>query len=376
MQPYSRQSINEDDIASVTRVLRSDFLTGGKEVPAFEAALASYVGVKYAVVFNSATSALYAAYAAAGIGEGDAVITSPISFVATSNMVLARGATPIFCDVKLDGNMDERYLEALITPTCRAIVPVDFGGNSVAMDAINEIAKRHDLVVIEDASHALGAMRSGVKVGRDVDMAIFSFHAIKPITTAEGGALLTNNETFAKHAALVRSHGIIKGKNYASDMAQMGFNFRMSDMQAALGRSQLTRLDAFIEQRQRIASYYDERFASHKLFSTITRPESHHSSHHLYAILFTPQMQCLKEEVFEQLQAQGIGVQVHYRPIHHNSYYAALGYEKSQCPVAYDFYRSELSIPCHQAMSLDDAKNVADTLERVLEAYAHRGCSF
>jgi len=376
MQPYSRQSINDDDIAAVTKVMRSDYLTGGSEVPAFEAELAAYVGVSHAVVFNSATSALFAAYGAAGICTGDEVITSPISFVATSNMVLAHGATPIFCDVKLDGNIDERYIESLITPKTKAIVPIDFGGNSVEMSPIKALAKKHNLCVIEDASHALGAMRHGVKVGSDVDMAIFSFHAIKPITTAEGGALLTNSEAFAKYARLVRSHGVLKGKNFAQDMVQMGFNFRMSDLQAALGRSQLSRLDTFIAMRTQIANYYDSRFENHRLFTPVKIPKSHHSSYHLYAIVFVPQMQCQKEELFEALQEAGIGVQVHYRPIHHNSYYAQLGYKKAQCPVAYDFYRSELSIPCHQEMTLDDAKRVSDTLLQLLEKFSYRECTF
>lgn len=375
MIPYSTQFIDEDDIAAVTEVLRSSYLTQGPKVEAFEHALCEYTGAKYAVAMNSATSALMAAYDAAGIGEGDEIITTPISFVATSNMAIALGAKPVFCDVKLDGNIDERMIEKLITPKTKAIVPVDFAGKPVALDAIQAIADKHDLLVIEDASHALGSEINGKRIGSLADMTIFSFHAIKPITTGEGGAVLTNNAQYAQKMRRFRSHGIEKKQFWNMDMLEMGYNYRMTDMAAALGLSQITKLDGFITLRDDIAHYYDERFKGHKLFTTITIADNERSARHLYPIQLIPALQCPKEDIFAALQEKGIGVQVHYKPIHQNSFYIEK-YGKQRFEVAEDFYRSELSLPCHQKMSLEDAAFVADTFLEILEDYAIRGCSF
>jgi UDP-4-amino-4,6-dideoxy-L-N-acetyl-beta-L-altrosamine transaminase len=375
MIPYSTQLIDDDDIAAVTEVLKSSHLTQGPKVEAFEQALCDYTGAQYAVTFNSATSALMAAYAAAGIGKDDEIITTPISFVATSNMAIALNAKPLFCDVKLDGNIDERLIEKLITPKTKAIVPVDFAGKPVALKTIQDIAKRHDLLVIEDASHALGSSIDGQKIGSLSDMTIFSFHAIKPITTGEGGAVLTDNKAYAEKLRLFRSHGIAKKQFWNSDMVSMGYNYRLTDLAAALGLSQLKRLNAFIDRRNEIAAYYDDRFKGHKLFQTILIPENEHSARHLYPVTLIPSLQCPKEDIFTSLHEKGIGVQVHYKPIHQNSFYIEQ-YGKQSFLVAEDFYRSELSLPCHQKMSMEDAAFVADTFLEVLEEYAIRGCSF
>ncbi|MEA1916712.1 MAG: aminotransferase class I/II-fold pyridoxal phosphate-dependent enzyme, partial [Campylobacterota bacterium] len=267
MIPYSCQSINEDDIEAVVEALKSSHLTQGERVLEFEKALCEYVGVKHAVTFNSATSALHSAYIAAEIGIDDEVITTPISFVATSNMFVELGAKPIWCDVKLDGNIDERFIERLITSKTKAIVPVDFAGKSVEMEKILQIASKHNLMVIDDASHALGAEFSGKKVGSMADMSIFSFHAIKPITTAEGGAVVTNSNELAKKLIKIRSHGIVKKTLWNSDMDSMGYNYRLSDVAASLGVSQLKRLDAFIQKREQIAQIYAEAFKNSKLFT-------------------------------------------------------------------------------------------------------------
>jgi len=375
MIPYSTQLIDDDDIAAVTEVLKSSHLTQGPKVEAFEKALCDYTGAKYAVTFNSATSALMGAYASAGIGKGDEIITTPISFVATSNMAIALEAKPLFCDVKLDGNIDERLIEKLITQQTKAIVPVDFAGKPVALKTIQDIAKRHDILVIEDASHALGSSIDGQKIGSFSDMTIFSFHAIKPITTGEGGAVLTDNEEYATKLRLFRSHGIVKKQFWNSDMVSMGHNYRLTDLAAALGLSQLKKLDAFIDRRNEIAAYYDERFKGHKLFQTILIPENESSARHLYPITLIPSLQCPKEDIFASLHQKDIGVQVHYKPIHQNSFYIEK-YGKQSFEVAEDFYRSELSLPCHQKMSMEDAAFVADTFLEVLEEYAIRGCSF
>jgi len=375
MIPYSTQLIDEDDIAAVTDVLRSSHLTQGSKVQAFEQALCDYTGAKYAITFNSATSALMGAYEAAGIAQDDEIITTPISFVATSNMAIALGAKPVFCDVKLDGNIDERMIEKLIGPKTKAIVPVDFGGKAVNLAKIQEIADKHKLLVIEDACHALGSEIDGKKIGSISDMTIFSFHAIKPITTGEGGAVVTDNEEYAQRLRRFRSHGIVKKKFWNMDMIEMGYNYRLTDIAAALGLSQIKKLDAFITKRDEIAVYYDERFKGHKLFQTITIPENEKSARHLYPLTLIPSLHCPKEDIYASLHEKGIGVQVHYKPIHQNSFYIER-FGKQSFSVAEDFYRSELSLPCHQKMSLDEAKYVADTLLEVLEEYAIRGCSF
>lgn len=375
MIPYSTQCIEEDDIAAVIDVLKSSHLTQGEKVEEFEYAVAAHVGARYCITFNSATSALHAAYDVCGIGTGDEIITTPISFVATSNMAIALGAKPVFCDIKLDGNIDEDLIESLITARTKAIVPVDFAGKPVAIGVINAIAKKHNLYVIEDASHALGSGISGQKIGTFADMTVFSFHAIKPITTGEGGAIVTDNEAFAQKLRLFRSHGIVKKQLWNSDMVSLGYNFRLTEFAAALGLSQLHKLDRFIHARETIGRYYDERFKNHKLFSTIPINPLEQSARHLYPLLLSPELHCVKEELFTELTQRGIGVQVHYKPIYQNSFYKER-FGEMQLANAEHFYRSELSIPCHQKMTIDDAHGVADTVLEVINKYAYRGCSF
>jgi UDP-4-amino-4,6-dideoxy-L-N-acetyl-beta-L-altrosamine transaminase len=375
MLPYSTQLIEEDDIAAVVEILRSSHLTQGSKVQEFEEAIAHYVGARYCVTFNSATSALLGAYTVCGIGEGDEIITTPISFVATSNMAIALGAKPVFCDIKMDGNIDESLIESLVTPNTKAIVPVDFSGKPVAINTIKSIAKNHNLLVIDDASHALGSDINQQKIGSFADMTIFSFHAIKPITTGEGGAAVTNSEELATALRLFRSHGIIKKQLWNSDMVNLGHNFRLTEFAAALGLSQLHKIDRFINIRETIARYYDERFENNKLFSIIPIDVNEQSARHLYPILLNPQLHCVKEEIFSQLQEKGLGVQVHYKPIYQNSFYKKR-YGEQRLSTAETFYKSELSIPCHQKMSMEDAKTVADIVLEVIEKYAYRGCSF
>lgn len=375
MRAYSTQLIEDDDIEAVVEVLKSSHLTQGAKVDAFESALCEYAGAKYAVTFNSATSALHASYSVAGLDEGDEIITSPISFVATSNMLVEVGATPVWCDVKLDGNIDERFIERLITPKTKAIVPIHFSGNPVALQKIHSIASKHNLLVIEDGAHALGASINGKKIGSLSDMTIFSFHAIKPITTGEGGAVLTNSKEFAKKLRLFRSHGMVKKSLWNSDMVTMGHNYRLTEIAAALGISQLKKLDSFIQRREQIATYYNERFKDSKLFSVVTVENGVVSSRHLYPLILSPALHCPKEDIFKELKERGLGVQVHYKPIYQNSFYKEKFGDVSLF-VANDFYRSEISIPCHQGMSIQDAKEVADIVLKVIQKYAYRGCSF
>jgi len=375
MLSYSTQLIDNNDIDVVVEVLRSPFLAQGPKVLEFENNLCQYIGAKHAIAFNSATSALYGSYSVCGITQGDEVITTPISFVATSNMFVELGATPIWCDVKLDGNIDENKIEALITPKTKAIVVVDFAGKPVEFEKIQTLAKKYKLLLIDDASHALGSSVKNKKIGSFADMSIFSFHAIKPITTSEGGAVLTDNEEYAKALRLFRSHGIVKKEFWNSDMVSMGYNLRMTEVAAALGSSQLKKLDSFIVKRNEISDYFDKRFQSEKLFFTQKLEKNTISSRHLYPLILNPEFHCQKEDIFQELQKKGLGVQVHYKPIYQNSFYKEK-FGTISLPVANDFYHSELSIPCNQTMSMDDAKYVADTVLEVLKKYNNRGCNF
>ena len=375
MLSYSTQLIEDDDIQAVVDVLKSDLLTQGPKVKKFEDDLCLYTSAKYAVAFNSATSALSAAYNISDITNGDEIITTPISFVATTNMFVALDAKPIWCDVKLDGNIDENKIEKLITKKTKAIVVVDFAGKPVEIKKIKEIANKHNLLLIQDSSHALGSSIDGKKLGSFSDMTIFSFHAIKPITTSEGGAILTNNKKYAEKLRLYRSHGIIKKELWNSDMLSMGYNLRMTEVAAALGSSQLKKLDRFIKIRNKISNYYDERFKNEKLFLTQKLEKNTISSRHLYPIILNPEFHCMKEDIFIELQEKGLGVQVHYKPIYKNTFYLEK-FGKYSLNVANDFYLSEISIPCNQTMSIDDAKYVADTFLDVVYKYKHRGCSF
>jgi len=375
MLSYSRQLIEDDDIEAVIEVLKSPFLAQGPKVQEFETDLCNYCNVKYAVTFNSATSALLGAYSVAGISEGDEIITTPISFVATSNMFVTLGAKPIWCDVRLDGNIDETKIEALIGPKTKAIVVVDFAGKPVAFRTIQAIAKKHNLLLIDDASHALGSNYEKTKIGSFGDMNIFSFHAIKPITTTEGGAVLTDNKEYAQELRLFRSHGIIKKKLWNSDMVSMGYNLRMTEVAAALGISQLKKLDSFVQKREAIANYFEKRFEDQKLFLTQNIPNNITTTRHLYPLILNQELHCMKEEIFVKMQERGLGVQVHYKPIYQNSFYKEK-FGDFSLPVANDFYLSEISIPCNQAMTMDDAKYVADTVIDILEEFRYRGCSF
>ena len=373
MLSYSTQLIEEDDIEAVISVLKSSLLAQGPKVEAFEADLCSYTGAKYAVTFNSATSALFGAYSILELSKGDEIITTPISFVATSNMFVTLGAKPIWCDVKLDGNIDETKIETLITPKTKAIVVVDFAGQPVEFQTIKTIARKYNLLLIDDASHALGSSYKEKKIGLFGDMNIFSFHAIKPITTSEGGAVLTDNEEYAKQLRLFRSHGVIKKKLWNSDMISMGYNLRMTEIAGALGSSQLKKLDRFITRRNEIARYFDERFSEQNLFLTQKISSNCISSRHLYPIILNTKIHSSKEEIFEKMQNRGLGVQVHYKPIYQNSFYKEKFGEFS-LSVANDFYRSEISIPCNQTMNMNDAKYVADTVLEILSEYTYREC--
>ncbi|EOH2285540.1 UDP-4-amino-4,6-dideoxy-N-acetyl-beta-L-altrosamine transaminase [Campylobacter coli] len=368
MITYSHQNIDQSDIEAVLNALKDEILTGGKKIDEFEEALCEYIGVKHACVLNSATSALHLAYTALDIKE-KIVLTTPLTFAATANATLIAGAKVEFIDIKNDGNIDENKLEARLLKDSKnigAISVVDFGGNSVEIDEISSLAKKYNIPLIDDASHALGSGYKGKKVGSMADLSIFSFHPVKPITTFEGGAVVSNNKELISKIKLLRSHGIIKKRLWDSDMIELGYNYRLSDVACALGINQLKKLDHNLEKREEIASFYDKEFEKNPYFSTIKIKDYKKSSRHLYPILLFPEFYCQKEELFESLLHTGIGVQVHYKPTYEFSFYKKLLGE-IRLQNANNFYKAELSIPCHQEMNLKDAKFVKDTLFSILE---------
>lgn len=374
--PYSRQTIGEDDIEAVVEALRSDIITQGPRLIEFENSLASYCEAKYAIAFSSGTAALHAAYYTAGIGDGDEIITSPITFVATANAALYLGAKPVFVDVEPDtGNIDPALIEEAITERTRAIVPIHFAGHPADMDAILEIAGKRNLTVIEDACHAMGASYKGRKIGSISDMTVFSFHPLKPITTGEGGAVLTDNKEFKHKLELFRSHGITKDKaqfespspgEWYYEMQELGFNYRMNDIQAALGNSQLKKLDSFIKAREVIAVEYNKAFKANPWFDLPAKRQYARSSQHLYPVRLNEKTRKDRPAIFNKLRERGLGVQVHYIPVYHLPYYQKAAPWQA-CPEADTFYASELSLPIHQAMNNDDVATVIEEVRKCLQ---------
>lgn len=374
MIPYGHQNIDEEDIRAVAEVLRSDWLTQGPKVEEFEKALADYCGAAFAVVFNNGTSSLQAAYFAAGFKDGDEFITSPLTFAATSNAGIWQGGKPVFADIDPEtGNIEVQQIPGLITSKTKAIVPIDYSGNPIQHEEINRIAKENGLIVIEDACHALGASQDEKKIGSLSDMTVFSFHPVKPITTGEGGAVLTDNSDFARRLKLFRTHGITKedlereseGPWYY-EMQALGENLRLTDFQCALGLSQLKKLDKFISAREKIALKYNEAFEGIKdLRTPIVRPGAR-SGWHLYPLRLQGEWIERRKEVFEELRAAGIGVQVHYIPVHLHPYYQKLGYLKGACPKAEEYYKAEISLPIFPGLSETDQDFVIQTIKNIM----------
>ncbi len=377
--PYSRQLIEEEDIRAVVEVLRSDYLTQGPAVGCFEEALASFCGAKFAVVFATGTAALHGAYHAVGLGPGDEIITSPNTFAATSNAALYLGARPVFSDIEPDtGNLDPALIEEKITPATRIIVPVHYSGHSADLDAIHEIARRRGLLVIEDASHALGARYKDRRVGPLSDMTVFSFHPVKPITTGEGGAVLTNNEDYYKKLLIFRTHGISREPSILEnrdegpwyyEMLDLGYNYRITDIQCALGLSQLRRLEDFIARRRAIVARYQEAFREDPRVLIPAEKDYAFSTWHLLPARLKAPCVAQRRRIFEELREKCIWVQVHYIPVYRFPYYRGLGYAPDQCPRAEAFYQSEISLPVFQGMTDDEAQYVIDTLKDVLSRY-------
>lgn len=375
MLSYSHQNIDESDIKAVISALKDDILTGGDKVERFEKALCQYIGVKSACVVNSATSALHLAYLALNVAD-KIVLTTPLTFIATANTALMAGAKVEFIDIKSDGNIDENKLEKRLAKSSKdigCICVVDYAGNSVEMDVILKLAQGYQIPLLDDASHALGAEFRGKKVGSFANLSVFSFHPVKPITTFEGGAVLSDDETLIERVKLLRSHGIEKKKLWDSDVNELGYNYRLSDVACALGLNQLAKLDEMLYKREQIAEFYDKEFAKNPYFSTIAIKPYKKSSRHLYPILLFPELYCKKEFIFDELLKRGIGVQVHYKPAYEFSFYKKhLG--ELYLENADNFYKAELSIPAHQEMSLKDAEFVRDNLFEVLGTAKRSSC--
>lgn len=375
--PYGKQCIDESDIESVMDVLNSDFITQGPKINEFEKELAEYCGSKYAVAFNSGTSALHGAYFAFGLGNDDEMITSPNTFVATSNAALYLNAKPVFSDVEIEtGNMDIYNVEEKITDKTKLIVPVHYSGNPVDLKELYEIAEENNVKIIEDAAHAIGAKYDGGKIGNSKysEMSILSFHPVKHITTGEGGAVLTNNEEYYQKLLMFRSHGVTKNNfvnepdgDWYYEMHYLGYNYRITDIQSILGLSQLQKLDKFIERRREIAEAYNKAFEDNPYFKTIIEKDCCESSYHLFPILIEDEYKNKKKEIFSKLREEGLGVQIHYIPVYLQPYYQNLGYKKNLCPISEDFYQREISIPMYPLMDEADVDYVINKIFKVFE---------
>lgn len=383
--PYSHQSINSNDIRQVTEALESGWITQGPKVKAFEALLAEYCGVKFAIVFSSGTAALHGAYFAAGLGNEDEIITSPITFLSTANAALFLSARPVFADIEpATGNVAPDLIEQAITKKTRAIVPVHFAGHPVQLERIAEIAQKHNLLLIEDACHALGARYKNTTIGdcRYSDMTVFSFHPVKSITTGEGGAVLTNNEEFRNKLIMFRQHGVTKNHeifqnkldavgDWYYEMQYLGFNYRLTDIQSALGVSQLMKLDRFIRRRRKIVETYAEAFKDNKFFDTPVEKSYAKSAWHIYPIRLKDDYKANKAMIFEGLREKGLGVQVHYIPVYLQPYYQQLGYKKGLCPKAKEFYCREISLPLFPSMTDEEVDYVIKTVLNVFESFTN-----
>lgn len=382
--PYGHQSISEDDIKAVEATLRSDWLTQGPAIESFEGAVAGYCGSRYAAAVNSATSALHIACLAAGLGPGDTLWTSPNTFVASANCALYCGAEVDFVDINPSTyNMDVDALAVKLRSAKQSgrlpkvVVPVHFAGQSCNMGPIAELAKQYGFAVIEDASHAVGGRYKDTVVGGCAysDMTVFSFHPVKIITTGEGGMVLTNRKDLHDRLALLRSHGITRdpglmvGETHGPWYYQqitLGFNYRMTDIQAALGLSQLSRLDEFVARRNLLADRYEEAFNSLPLTTPIINRDVR-SAYHLYVIrLKLKEISGTHRQVFERLRADGILVNLHYIPVHTQPYYRGLGFNEGDFPEAERYYREAISLPLYYDLKEEDQDYVVEKLKEAI----------
>ena len=383
MIPYGRQDISKDDVNAVLEVLQSDFLTQGPVVPAFEDKIKNYCGVKNAVAVNSATSALHIACLALDVGPGDRVWTSPITFVASSNCALYCGATVDFIDIDprtfnisvnaLHSKLKEAEKNGVLP---KVVIPVHLTGQSCEMAEIYALSKHYGFKIIEDASHSIGGKFLGEPIGNCAfsDITIFSFHPVKIITTCEGGLATTNNNDVAQKLRLLRSHGITRDENQMENISHgawyyeqilLGFNYRMTDIQAALGVSQMDRLDQFVVKRHELADRYNQLLKYSPLVLPLQNEDSY-SSFHLYVVKYEAANGARSfKEVFEFIRGEGVGVNLHYMPVYKQPYYRRLGFSENYCTEAERYYQSALSLPMYPGLTIKDQDKVVDVLGRI-----------
>lgn len=378
---YGKQLVDEEDIKAVEEVLRSDYLTCGPKIGEMEQALAEYTGAEYAVAVSNGTAALHCACMAAGVGPGDEVITTPITFAASANCALYCGARPVFADINPETyNIDPASIREHITEKTKAVVAVDFTGQVVEYEAIRAICDEFGLVFIEDAAHSLGTKYSGKQVGSLADMTTFSFHPVKTITGGEGGAILTNNPEYHKRLVLAHAHGITHEQDWMMDdphegpwyyeQIALGYNYRITDFQAALIISQMKKLDKFIARRKEIVQIYNEAFAD--IPGIIIQKEIPQSDtcRHLYIIrLDFVKLNCTRREFFDAMSAENIQCQIHYVPVYWFPYYQQLGYEKGLCPKAEEVYKGIMSIPLYPKMTDQDVQDVILAVKKIVAWY-------
>ncbi len=377
---YGHQYIDEADIQAVEEVMKSDYLTCGPKIGELEKKLCDVTGAKYAVVCANGTAALHIAALCAGVGEGDEVITTPITFAASANCALYCGARPVFADIDPETyNIDPAKVEAAITPRTKAVVAVDYTGQSVELGPIREICKKHGLVLIEDGAHVIGTTYKGRPNGSIADMTTFSFHPVKTVTGGEGGAVLTNDEILYKKLLLYRAHGITREEKLMEhepdgpwyyEQISLGYNYRITDMQAALIISQLDKLPMFSARRKEIVKRYDEAFRKMpELFVQREIPESD-TTRHLYILRIVPEkLKINRRQFFDALAAENVHCNVHYIPTYYFPYYEKLGYRRGLCPHAEKLYEEILSLPLYYAMSDEDVESVIEAVKKIVNYY-------
>jgi len=378
--PYSRQWVDDDDIEAVVGVLCSDFLTTGPKIKEFEDTFKQHTSANGAVALSSGTAALHAAASAAGIRTGDEVIVPAMTFAATANCVLFMGGLPVFADVNSDTLLvDPDSINRLVSPRTRAIIAVDYAGQPCRFDSIREIASRAGCVLIDDACHALGAKIRGRPAGSWADLSVFSFHPVKHITTGEGGMVTGEDAGMIEKIRHFRNHGITRDHSRRAlentwyyEMQSLGYNYRMTDFQAALGLSQLRKLDRWLKRRREIAARYDEAFDGCPLLRPLkTRPEVEHARHLYVVRLDLTRLRVDRAMVFRALRSEGIGVNIHYLPVYLHPYYRnQLGTGPGLCPHAEAAYEEMLSLPLFPRMSAPDVEDVVTAVKKVVEAYA------
>lgn len=377
---YGRQCIEQDDIDAVVATLKSDYLTCGPKVTELESKLCEVTGAKYAVAVANGTAALHIAAMAAGLKKGDEAIVSSITFAASSNCVCYCGAKPVFADIDSETyNIDPESVKRLITPLTKAVVAVDFTGQAVKLDEIRAICTEHKLVLIEDAAHSIGTKYKNQSVGSIADMTCFSFHPVKTVTSGEGGAVTTNDEQLYHRLLRLRAHGITRNQDemvhptdaaWYNEQVELGYNYRITDFQAALLISQLNKLDRFSARRREIVERYNEAFADMPEIIVQKEIAESDTTRHLYILrLNLKKLTCDRRQFFDAMCAENVRVQVHYLPVYYHSYYEKMGYPKGLCPNAEKFYDEVMSIPLYPLLTDDEVEDVIRAVKKVAAYY-------